>query len=305
MPLISQNELLDQIDPRDENLNKIIPEKEEEEEEEEEEGFISSTVAGIYSLTTLPDHHLFTLLGASFRQENTIGSLFGGGFKDTEANNPNYDPFARVTELGRDDLLREVIYSDSDEEVQTVIERSNKRIEDNKLIEDSGWAGIASTILAQLLDPMFLVPGGGQVLAGSKMASIGISAAKNAALFGTLSVAHEELLRSTQVSRNESNLVMDAISGAIIGGVLGGAIEAISGAALSAQKLAIKLNIGEDVPPMYLSPNGDISALPFIEGSERVQTDIDFGIDAVSAEKAESEKISYYDKLIDMAGCDK
>ena len=239
MPRITQDELINSIDPRDDNLNQEITREPPHQPE---------------------DHTLSTVFGAAFRQENIIGSFFGGGFTDTEASDPNYDPFDRLTQLGREDLFEQGVFSDSEDELQDMIKRVDKERSDRQILAESGWTGTVASMTAGVADPTLLIPGAAVVRAGTKMVQVARGVATGAALGTAAATSQEAMLQATQVDRDKSRLVTAAVAGAIVGGALGGAVGAMTKSAKGGQELAVKLSIDESNPNMFLDAEGTVTA---------------------------------------------
>jgi hypothetical protein len=227
MPLISQDDLLNIMDPRDGNLN---PEASR-------------------AYTPTPEHSIGETMGAAFRQENIIGSMWNSYNADTEATNPDYDPIARLDEIGRPDLYEMAAYSDSNEEVDAMAARVDKEREDRQIIDESGWTGVVSSLVAGTVDPFILIPGTMQIKMGMKAMQVGRGIASGAALGVAGAMGQEAVLQATQLTRDPNGLIISGIAGAVLGGILGGSVGALTRSARAGQDLAVA-NIMSDAETM-------------------------------------------------------
>ncbi len=158
--------------------------------------------------------------GAAFRQENIIGS--GLAYKRTRGERddsfnvwedikgteyePEFERFADVFNANDSASLK----------AQIDMERQDKRV-----LEASGWTGLALSAAASILDPTILIPGGAAV----RGTRIGYSTGKSAASVGTGAAAgtavQEGFLQSTQDTRTGEETAIAIGGSAIIGGALG------------------------------------------------------------------------------------
>jgi hypothetical protein len=227
MPLISQDDLLNIMDPRDGNLN---PESSR-------------------AYTPTPEHSLGETMGAAFRTENVVGSIWNSYDEDKAATNPDYDPIARLDKIGRPDLYDAVAFADSDEEVDAVELRVDKEQEDRQIIDESGWTGVASMLVAGTVDPFILIPGTMQIKMGMKAMQIGRGLASGAAYGAGAAMGQEAVLEATQLTRDPNGLLVSGIAGAVLGGILGGSVGALTRSARRGQDIAVA-NLMTDANPM-------------------------------------------------------
>ena len=105
------------------------------------------------------------LVEAAFTRENTIGSLrnwmYGGGLADRAPFNPAFDPFEGLEERFVPHA-REFLHDNSPEER----DRTKLRIDDEQrraeLLDIGGFYGVLAQLGAGTLDPINLIPIGGQ-----------------------------------------------------------------------------------------------------------------------------------------------
>ena len=164
-----------------------------------------------------------SLMGATFRQDNIIGSIMsrkdaGITFDMEDGFNP-FDKIKGTKYEQRPELFTDVFNTSALSARQAQIDMED---EDRAVIARSGLKGVAASLMWQLFDPTILAPGGGLVKAtrggysfAKSAASIGLAAAGGAAL-------QEAILQSTQKTRPLEDSAMAVGSSLVLGGLLGG-----------------------------------------------------------------------------------
>lgn len=165
---------------------------------------------------------------ASFRTDNTLGSYLAftsfNHFEDVEG----YNPFENEDELsGYEGYADKFIHSGSPQETIAIKERINREIQDRKLNTEAGGAGIITSGIMSLLDPVnwaaMSLPFGTMVRGGSIASTAGKFALANAA-GGTIT---EAVLSSTQQTRTVEESLFNIGADAVIGGILGSAAQLV------------------------------------------------------------------------------
>lgn len=170
------------------------------------------------------DPTFFETSKAAFEREN----LLFGTIKDRKISDENFDPFAAISGTKYEPMARSFIYADTLDEVEQVKASIDKEIENNQILEESGWTGIAMQMVAGTLDPTILIPGAKAVRAGSKITRVAKAATAGASLGTAAIAAQEALLQQQQEIRPIEESVYATMAGGIFGGVLGGAASVMS-----------------------------------------------------------------------------
>lgn len=174
---------------------------------------------------------------AAFARYNTVGSaaryVFGDGNRDREVSNPSYDPVKKAVELGRTDVLDQVIFADNDEEFDKILKDVDTLREYDRILRDGGGFGTAMSLVAGVVDPTILIPMGGAFNTLK-------SGYRAAAVIGSWSVGgavaastYEGVLVGTQQDREAEDVLDAAVFGAVLGGALGTAFKGLPAAAKS------------------------------------------------------------------------
>lgn len=168
------------------------------------------------------------LRDAAFRIDNSVGSLIAtmpfNQFEDQEGYNPYEND---LTLSGYEDFADAFLHSKSPEETSAIKQRINRQIQDRQLLQDSGGAGLISSIAMGVIDPInvaaMMIPAGTIVRGGDVLATAGKFAMANA-LGG---VASELALSGTQETRTLEESALNVTFDAMLGGLLGSAAQLV------------------------------------------------------------------------------
>lgn len=174
------------------------------------------------------EHSFTDVVSAAFLTENTVGSYFAYGLTDRYSDNPNYDPYTRLIERGRTDILKGAAVVDNDEELEDYINKMDSLKRQKQTLAESGWGGTAAAITAGVIDPFILVPGGGALAGATKLATVAKSAVLTAGAGAVAAGGQEAALVAAQEDREITGIGYAALAGTVLGGVLGGAAGAVS-----------------------------------------------------------------------------
>jgi hypothetical protein len=179
-----------------------------------------------------PAPSFFDTLGAAFRQDNTVGSwLTSKGSSDpfgygvlTAPVQPNYSPWDEVKGTPYADHWSEFAGSTSHEQTEALKAQFDQQAAteqmDRVTLSRAGWEGTVATMAASILDPMLLVPIGGEAGVGARTA---YKIARSAAVVGAATTAQEGVLQATQETRPLEESAINIGTGIALGGLLGGA----------------------------------------------------------------------------------
>ena len=197
----------------------------------------------------------FETLGATFRLQNTIGSMASAANINenvyTEGYNPLLDPL--VMELDENDK-KYFLHSTNPEYTKSLLTSLQQEQADRQVERDSGGMGMALTMGVSVLDPinipLMALPVAGALRAGQ--------VAKSAAMLGAegfaVTAAAEGVFQSTQQLRTKEETQKAILAGTIVGTVLGGGVAKSVGnkpAAISEyRKLTESDDFEVDAPPV-------------------------------------------------------
>lgn len=193
------------------------------------------------------------LRDAAFRIHNSAGSLVASmpfnQFEEQEGYNPFEDD--RVL-IGYEDYADAFIHSSSSQETSAIKQRIDRERQDRKMIDETGGAGIISSIAMGAIDPInvaaMMIPMGAVARGGSLLATSGRFALANAAA-GSLS---EVALSNTQETRTLQESAINITLDAMLGGILGSAVQLVKnrGAIFNKFKSDIVGDESSVIPPV-------------------------------------------------------
>lgn len=196
------------------------------------------------------------VLGAAFRQGNTVVSLARKAMEEHFPRDPDYDPLPDIRGTRYfDQHKNNFLDSGSQAETRAIMARIDAEEEDRRILDAAGWGGFVAQVAAGTLDPTIALPAGTLYRAargGYALARSGLSVAGAAA---TQAAAQEAILLSTHETRSllESGTAIG--SSAILGGLIGvGAAKLLTNSERSAMVAALdeartKLNAHLDPAP--------------------------------------------------------
>lgn len=182
--------------------------------------------------------------GASFRQENLIGSfltqeeLIGTLGEGVPSDDPGFSGRDSLIEKSdglfvvSEELLELADEAVNEEEVNRIAAFKAKQDQDRQIIAESGLLGFGTVAGVAAIDPLLIFSGALGLVA--KSASIGASIAKGSAIVGTAAAAQEVGLQNLQTERTLTESALNTAFAAGIGGILGGAGAGLSKSATQA-----------------------------------------------------------------------
>lgn len=167
-------------------------------------------------------------LTAAFRQENTISNVVSLLNRPTYAPKEGYNPIEAIrgTKYERDHLddARSIR---SPEEMRDWQGRIDQEEADKRALHDAGGWGVASGILAGMIDPLMFLPVGGAVRSVhggySAVRSGGLVAGMTALQTGVSEIA----LQTNQETRTGTESAISIATSGILGGLIGGGAAAL------------------------------------------------------------------------------
>jgi hypothetical protein len=176
------------------------------------------------------DPDLFDTVSAAFNLENTVVSTarFLNEDKIETADDPlDYDPFEEIKGTKYEQFASHFIESQSSQNTKLIQERLDQEINNRETLMQSGSAGIAMGFAAGLLDPVILVPVGGEIQLGRAVTKLG-TALRTARAGAIGATASESILQSTQQDRSYIESAINIGGAAALSGLLGGAVATLS-----------------------------------------------------------------------------
>ncbi|HWU19385.1 MAG TPA: hypothetical protein VN155_17015 [Devosia sp.] len=174
-----------------------------------------------------PDPSFLEVLGAAYRQDNLIGSVFTDArrtvgatdfYKVDEAFNP-FDNLAPDLEQHAIDGRFDDVYNR--QAFDAVVSNIRKEEQDRQTLAASGWTGFALSGLAGITDPTILLPGGSFVRAGQVGYSVGRTALAVGLAAAAGTAVQEAGLQATQETRSLGESALAIGGSAILGGLIG------------------------------------------------------------------------------------
>lgn len=174
---------------------------------------------------------LSTIVGAAFRQDNTIGSMSSNRLAGVDLATPD-----GITGEEAFAAIRGTRYEAHADRFAPIFNRAgiaamksqiDMEDEDRRVLAAGGWTSTIASFGASIADLPSLIPGGGLVDAARGGVSIGRTALKTAALGALGAGVSEVALQSSQQTRPLADSAMAVGSGAVLGAFLGGGIGAL------------------------------------------------------------------------------
>jgi len=192
---------------------------------------VASAVNPIFGMAT--DVATSPVLGAAFRSENTLGSAVANAQDTWGINNdlvdPTYSSWDDIKGTKYEAYWKDTFIRSNNPGFTGALKASIDRQEDDRrTVEGAGLGGFISGMIAGVVDPTILIPGGGEIaLAGKGMWAVGKGVAAGARA-GAVGVAVQEgLLQSTQDVRTAEESLFNIATGAVLGAVLGGSVAGV------------------------------------------------------------------------------
>lgn len=166
----------------------------------------------------------------AMRQINSVVSTYNYATGATSDPVEGYDPYDDIQ--GYEDFASNFWLARSPTDTARIKSEIDRERQDRATIASAGWAGMASSFTAGLLDPILLFPIGGQLKFGDSALKVGWATARTAALATT---AQEAILLSTQQTRTPYESGWNVAASTLMAGVLGLGVGALRGGRLPAQ----------------------------------------------------------------------
>jgi len=213
--------------------------------------FSDANQAAPQEAETSPD--IATLLGASWRQDNTIGSMSSNKLagvdlskRDGLTGDEIWESIKGTKYESRSDRFMPIFNRPGLEAMKSQIDMED---EDRRTIDSAGWLGTLTSGVAGVVDVPSLIPGG-ELVSGVRVGRAALQTGLRTALAGGLSAGvSEAALQATQQTRPLAESAMAVGGGFVLGGLLGsGAGALFSHAERKAAFASIERALKEHVP---------------------------------------------------------
>lgn len=182
-----------------------------------------------FDLNPEPAESDSSVLGAAFRLENPVVSLFNGGRVDqSEPFDPEYRPYEDIQGTKYEQYSDRFVEVRNERQGTMVKSQIDREIEDRSALEAAGGWGMLAEMTAGLLSPSSLLPGGAVVKGAKGGISIGRTGMSVAAAGGIAVALDEIALQNSQETRTGTETAMSIGGGILLGGLLGGGVGALS-----------------------------------------------------------------------------
>ena len=223
---------------------------------------------------------------AAARLDNTLGSLISDeeppvdrGVFGQPVIVESFDPFAGLEGTKYELHAPRFALANSAQEVQRIKAQIDREEQDRQTIDAAGGLGIVASLGAAILDPINLIPVGGQAAATVRAGGSLLRVAGTSARAGFLSsTAAEAVLQASQVTRTAEESAFNIAGGTVLSGLLGPAVVLVArGGKAAFQRLARRVEQDLEVPP---AAEADITEPGFVRVSEE-ELLRDVGVEAV------------------------
>jgi len=201
---------------------------------------LAGAVASLHEANIKPeeiDYSSGEMMGAAFRSGNTIASALASQslaerLMPTDGSRELSDD--ELIALTKKDGLHGMLdnFSDVTTEAQYVARKNdiNRELQDRKILEASGFSGMAAQAVAGILDWPTVVPVGRAVQLTKVATGLGRTAAEAALASGVSAAGAEAMLQETQATRTGEESAMAIGSATVLGAVVGFGVHQVLGA---------------------------------------------------------------------------
>jgi len=171
-------------------------------------------------------------------ENDVVNAMYWFDKRDFGDADPEHNPWNSIVGTELEPFADSFLRSRNDRETEYIASRIRQELKWRKDLERSGTWGIVAPMIASILSPTTLIPGG-QLVRGANAAR---AAFRSAITVGGANVAaagiQEGVLQSTQYTRTALETGMNLIFAGALGGALGGLMSGASSVALRRQMAA-------------------------------------------------------------------
>ncbi|MEO5755832.1 MAG: hypothetical protein ABIQ51_03145 [Mesorhizobium sp.] len=174
---------------------------------------------------------LSTVIGAAFRQDNTIGSMSSNKLAGVDLATPDGmtgdEAFASIKGTKYEQHADRFAPIFNRAGLAAMKSQIDMEDQDRRVLAAGGWASTIASFGASVVDLPSLVPGGGLVDSVRGGVAVGRTALRTAALGALGAGASEIALQASQQTRPLADSAIAVGSGAVLGALLGGGVGAL------------------------------------------------------------------------------
>lgn len=209
------------------------------------------------------------VLSSAFQQHNLIASAFvrkdNQGLSPFDFSgrklDPTFDALKDVVGTQYEPFYDKFLLANTDDQVINIKAQIDMELENQRVIDQSGWMGTLSSMAASVLDPTVLIPGTIGAKALTKGAQVLRGMGQGAFLGGTAVGLQEASLQLTQLTREGQQSLVDTAIGAVVGGLLGGIVSKLTPDLSETITKQIKdIDSGTTTPHVSIAPDGTVTA---------------------------------------------
>ena len=207
-------------------------------------------------------------IGAALRQDNSIGSFVTSLWRQRGANNDpqkGYSAFSEIKGTAYEQHWENFVDSNNPAYTLSIKNRIDAENEDRQTLGAAGAGGIVASLAAGLVDPLWLVPVGGELKGGELAYRVGTRAYRGFVAGAIGGATTEAALQATQETRPWEDSAITIGSSAVLGGLLGGAFGFMSKAEVDGAKQALGNLTHPDNPITFGSAPSNVGAAAVVK----------------------------------------
>ncbi|MCC6315354.1 MAG: hypothetical protein IT337_15225 [Thermomicrobiales bacterium] len=169
-----------------------------------------------------PDVTGLDLMGAAFRQDNTVVNLFRRAMEPWSVPDPSHNPLLLIRGTKYEQQhLRRFVDSRSAYDTFAIMRRIDEEEADRRILDAAGFPGFVAQVAAGTIDPTIALPGGAVYRGVRGGYSLLRSAASVGAAAGAATAVQEGVLQAAQETRTATESALAVGSATILGGLIG------------------------------------------------------------------------------------
>ena len=270
-----------------------------------ERGDLPPPLFGRLDAETVERPSISETLSAAFQQENTIaglGNLWDNAEEFFQSPSLDFNPLKAIEDTPYAEFPQQFLWANNEEQVERIKLRIDERLNNRETLQKSGLLGTVASFAAGILDPIYMIPIGGQAArllkGGSLLRGAAKSMFKTSVTFGGLETARQAVLQAEDDLKTWGESIESIAFATLMGAVTGGIIGGIRGAQLKrAEGLQRMLDLPAVDQPMQGDPllaKGwqDVDVVLKREGVFKIVPKVTPGLRTISSEIQASRQAS-------------
>ena len=168
------------------------------------------------------------VMKAAFERENTIGSFVASELSGAGQPDPNFDVIDNIRGTKYEPHLNRFKEAFNQNDFDKITRNIDREEDNSELLDNAGAFGIVSMFGASLLDPINLIPIGGEAYKAWRVGKVAKGALRTGTAGLVSTTASEAILQSTQETRTKEESLINIGAGTVLSGILGGAAAKLS-----------------------------------------------------------------------------